>query len=68
MQVDEILKKSILQKNHNILLFQNLQIRIVESDNEVIKNLYQHYSREGLIFELRFDAEWLKITWNCIVA
>lgn len=39
-----------------------LQIKIVESDNEVIKNLYQHYSREGLIFELRFDAEWLKIT------
>lgn len=55
-------KKVSYKKNHKILLFQNLQIRIVESDNEVIKNLYQHYSREGLIFELRFDAEWLKIT------
>lgn len=62
MQVDEILKTSILKKNTIYFSFQNLQIRIVESDNEVIKNLYQHYSREGLILELRFDAEWLKIT------
>lgn len=46
-------KKSILQKkSQNTSLF-----KTVESDNEVIKNLYQHYSREGLIFELRFDAE-----------
>lgn len=56
-------KKNISYKKITIYFsFKNLQIRIVESDNEVIKNLYQHYSREGLIFELRFDAEWLKIT------
>lgn len=63
MQVDEIFKKKYpTKKITKYFSFQNLQIRIVESDNEVIKNLYQHYSREGLIFELRFDAEWLKIT------
>lgn len=55
-------KKSILQKNHKILLFSKLANQNCRADNEVIKNLYQHYSREGLIFELRFDAEWLKIT------
>lgn len=50
-------KKSILQKNHKILLFSKLANQNCRADNEVIKNLYQHYSREGLIFELRFDAE-----------
>lgn len=50
-------KKYPTKKITKYFSFQNLQIRIVESDNEVIKNLYQHYSREGLIFELRFDAE-----------